>query len=43
MSSPIILNGDGYGIFANHALTIASYVSRINASVLDLKTLLQDG
>jgi hypothetical protein len=43
MSSPIVLNGDGYGVFANHSLTIASYISRVNASVLDLKTLLQDG
>ncbi len=43
MSSPIVLNDDGYGVFANHSLTIASYISRVNASVLDLKTLLQDG
>ncbi|NEV60829.1 DUF2333 family protein [Thiorhodococcus minor] len=43
MSSPIILNGDGYGVLANHSLTIASYVSRVNASVLDLKILLKDG
>lgn len=43
MSSPIILNGDGYGVLANHSLTIASYISRVNASVLDLKILLKDG
>ncbi|EXJ15914.1 DUF2333 family protein [Imhoffiella purpurea] len=43
MSSPIILNGDGYGLLANHSLTIASYISRVNASVLDLKILLKEG
>ncbi|WP_346014603.1 DUF2333 family protein [Thiocystis violacea] len=43
MSSPIILNGDGYGIVANHSLTIASYISRVNAAVLDLKILLKEG
>ncbi|MBK5962832.1 hypothetical protein CCR95_01665 [Thiocystis minor] len=43
MASPIILSGDGYGILANHSLTIASYISRVNATILDLRNLLKDG
>ncbi len=41
--SPIILNGGGYGLFANHSLVIASYISRANASLLDLRNLLAQG
>lgn len=43
MASPIVLSGDGYGILANHSLTIASYISRVNATILDLRNLLKDG
>lgn len=43
MSSPVVLNGNGYGILANHSLVIASYVGRVNASVIDLRLLLQQG
>jgi len=41
--SPIILNGSGFGMSANHSLVMASYISRANAAVIDLKRLLQDG
>lgn len=41
--SPFILNGKGFGIFANHSLVMASYISSANAAVIDLKDLLQRG
>jgi len=41
--SPLVLNGHGYGLLANHSLVMASYISRTNAAVLDLRVLLQQG
>jgi hypothetical protein len=41
--SPIVLNGDGMGMLANHSLVMASYVSRANAAIIDLRTLLTQG
>lgn len=41
--SPIILNGSGFGLVANHSLVMASYVSRANAAVIDLRNLLAQG
>jgi len=41
--SPIILNGGGLGIVANHSLVMASYISRANAAIIDLRRLLEDG
>ncbi len=41
--SPIILNGTGFGFVANHSLTLASYISRANAAVIDLRYLLSQG
>jgi hypothetical protein len=41
--SPLILNGSGFGFTANHSLVMASYISRANAAIIDLKRLLQDG
>jgi hypothetical protein len=41
--SPAILNGSPFGLFANHSLTMANYVSRANAAVIDLKSLLDRG
>ncbi|HHX82260.1 MAG TPA: DUF2333 family protein, partial [Pseudomonadaceae bacterium] len=43
MFSPIILNGDGFGLMANHSLVMASYISRANAAIIDLRVLLQQG
>ncbi len=41
--SPMILNGSGFGLMANHSLSMASYISRANAAVIDLRTLLEQG
>ncbi|MGX5173347.1 DUF2333 family protein [Aliikangiella sp. IMCC44653] len=41
--SPIILNGSGFGLMANHSLVMASYISRANAGVIDLRELLNRG
>jgi hypothetical protein len=40
---PIILNGSGFGTFANHSLTMANYISRANAAIIDLRDLLSQG
>ncbi len=41
--SPIILNGSGFGVLANHSLVMANYISRANAAVIDLTNLLSQG
>ncbi len=41
--SPIIMNGSGFGLFANHSLVMASYISRANAAVIDLRNLIEQG
>jgi len=41
--SPIIMNGSGFGIFANHSLVMASYIARANAAIIDLRSLLSQG
>lgn len=41
--SPMVLNGDGFGVLANHSLVMANYISRANAAILDLRTLLSQG
>lgn len=41
--SPVILNGGGFGLFANHSLVMANYISRANAAVIDLRQLLKQG
>lgn len=41
--SPVVLNGHGFGVLANHSLVLASYMSRANAAVLDLRVLLERG
>ncbi len=43
IKSPVILNGSGYGIFANHSLVLASYLSRANSAVINLRELLDQG
>ncbi len=43
ITSPVILNGRGFGIFANYSLVMASYISRANAAVIDLRNLLKQG
>ena len=41
--SPMIMNGSGFGLVANHSLVMASYISRANAAIIDLRTLLARG
>lgn len=41
--SPMILNGTGFGMLANHSLVMASYISRANAAIIDLRDLLSQG
>lgn len=43
LRSPIILNGGGYGLFANHSLVMANYLARANAAVINLRELLDQG
>lgn len=43
LRSPVVLNGSGFGLFANHSLVMASYISRANAAVIDLRRLLDQG
>ncbi|RMS39135.1 hypothetical protein ALP71_00222 [Pseudomonas coronafaciens pv. garcae] len=43
MWSPVILNGSPFGMFANHSLVMANYISRANAAVIDLRQLLNQG
>ncbi|MGA9828280.1 MAG: DUF2333 family protein [Rhodanobacteraceae bacterium] len=43
MSSPMILNGSPFGLFANHSLVMANYISRANAAIIDLRELLKRG
>lgn len=38
--SPLILNGTGFGILANHSLVMASYLAKANAAVINLNGLL---
>jgi hypothetical protein len=43
LRSPVILNGGGFGMLANHSLVMASYISRANAALIDLRELLSRG
>ncbi len=41
--SPMILNGSGFGCFANYSLSMANYIARANAAALDLRDLMNKG
>ncbi|MEH6565020.1 MAG: DUF2333 family protein [Halopseudomonas sp.] len=41
--SPMVLNGGGFGMMANHSLVMANYLSRANAAMIDLRRLLEQG
>jgi hypothetical protein len=41
--SPVILNGSGFGVLANHSLVMGSYISRAHAAMIDLRDLLSRG
>ena len=43
LKSPIILNGGGFGLFANHSLVMANYLARANSAVINLRELLDQG
>jgi hypothetical protein len=43
LGAPMVLNGSKFGIFANHSLVMANYISRANAAIMDLRFLLQQG
>lgn len=43
LNSPVVLNGSGFGMFANHSLVTASYISRANSAVINLRELLDQG
>lgn len=41
--APWVMNGTGFGLFANYSLVMASYISRANAAIIDLRALLERG
>jgi len=41
--SPVVLNGSGFGVLSNYSLTMANYISRANAAIIDLRNLLEQG
>lgn len=41
--SPVIMNNSGFGMLTNHSLILASYISRANAAIIDLRILLMQG
>ncbi len=43
LRSPMIMNGGGYGLTANHSLVMANYLARANAAVINLRELLDKG
>ena len=43
LRSPVVLNGSGYGLLANHSLVLSSYLARAHSAIIDLRELLQQG
>lgn len=43
ISSPMVMNGRGFGLSANYSLIMANYISRANAAIIDLRDLLENG
>lgn len=43
LRSPMVLNGKGFGLFANHSLVMAAYISRANAAIFELRDMLSQG
>jgi len=41
--SPVVLNGSGFGVLANHSLVMGAHISRANAAIIDLRRLLDEG
>jgi len=43
LRSPMVMNGGGFGLFANHSLVMANYLARANSAVINLRELLDKG
>ena len=43
LRSPVVLNGSGYGLWANHSLVLSSYLARAHGAIIDLRELLEQG
>ena len=43
LRSPMVLNGSGYGLWANHSLVLSSYLARAHGAIIDLRELLEQG
>ena len=43
LRAPMVMNGGGYGLFANHSLVMANYLARANAGIINLRELLDQG
>jgi len=43
LKAPVVFNGSAFGMFSNHSLVMANYISRANAAIIDLRNLLTDG
>ena len=43
LRSPMVMNGGGFGLFANHSLVMANYLARANSAVINLRELLDQG
>ncbi|HXF08127.1 MAG TPA: DUF2333 family protein [Candidatus Acidoferrales bacterium] len=43
LRSPVVLNGSGYGLWANHSLVLSSYLARAHSAIIDLRELLEQG
>ncbi|KZX77324.1 hypothetical protein A3715_11465 [Oleiphilus sp. HI0009] len=43
ITSPMILNGDEFGLLPNYSIAMSSYVTRANAGIIDLINLLENG
>jgi hypothetical protein len=43
LHSPMVMNGSGFGLFANHSLVMANYLARANAAIINLRELLDQG
>lgn len=41
--SPMVLNGSGFGFVANHSLTMSNYLATANATLINLKDILNNG
>ena len=43
LKAPMVFNGKAFGMFSNHSLVMANYISRANAAIIDLRNLLSEG